>query len=143
MTRSQLFSVADVLLWKDKRISAAILVGIGLIWFLFEVSEYSFLTLLCHISISALLVIFVWHKGAETFNGYYLFSALVKYLSIDQRLIFFKNRSFSGLVRGSLVLSRINPRSETSLPSTMQNQTSSCRISFTLHVETISDTSFW
>ncbi|PSR96538.1 Reticulon-like protein [Actinidia chinensis var. chinensis] len=60
--------VADVLLWKDKRISAAILVGIGFIWFLFEVYEYNLLTLLCHIIISAMLVIFAWNKGAETFN---------------------------------------------------------------------------
>ncbi|GFS32369.1 reticulon family protein [Actinidia rufa] len=60
--------VADVLLWKDKRISATILVGIGLIWSLFEVFEYNFLTLLCHITISAMLVIFIWHKGAEIFN---------------------------------------------------------------------------
>ncbi|KAF5181626.1 Reticulon-like protein b9 [Thalictrum thalictroides] len=60
--------VADVLLWKNKSISAAILVGFTAIWFLFEVVEYNFLTLLCHLSITVMLVIFIWSNGAALFD---------------------------------------------------------------------------
>ncbi|KAL6973577.1 hypothetical protein U1Q18_027762 [Sarracenia purpurea var. burkii] len=60
--------VADVLLWKEKRTSGSILAGIFIIWCLFEVFEYSFFTLLCHIIISTMLITFIWHKGAHTFK---------------------------------------------------------------------------
>ncbi|PON38947.1 Reticulon [Parasponia andersonii] len=60
--------VADVLLWKKRNISAAILIGMTVIWFLFEVVEYNFVTLLCHISITIMLVFFIWSSGAETFK---------------------------------------------------------------------------
>lgn len=60
--------VADVLLWKDKKVSAAILMGISIIWFLFEVVEYNFLTLLCHLIISTILIIFIWNKVADIFQ---------------------------------------------------------------------------
>ncbi|OVA14260.1 Reticulon [Macleaya cordata] len=60
--------VADVLLWRKKNISAAILIGITIIWFLFEVVEYNFLTLLCHASITTMLVVFIWSNGAALFD---------------------------------------------------------------------------
>ncbi|KAG5522578.1 hypothetical protein RHGRI_034663 [Rhododendron griersonianum] len=60
--------VADVLLWKDKVVSAAILVGIGALWYLFEVIGYNFLTLLCHTIIFAMVIIFVWDKVADIFK---------------------------------------------------------------------------
>ncbi|KAI3407868.1 Reticulon-like protein [Psidium guajava] len=60
--------VADILLWRNRNVSAALLAGTTLIWFLFEVVEYNFVTLLCHLSITALLVIFIWQKAAEMFN---------------------------------------------------------------------------
>ncbi|KAL3639309.1 hypothetical protein CASFOL_017216 [Castilleja foliolosa] len=47
--------VADVLLWRDTRVSAVILIGIGAIWFLFEVVEYNLVTLLCHVIITTML----------------------------------------------------------------------------------------
>ncbi|XP_073004385.1 reticulon-like protein B9 [Typha latifolia] len=56
--------VADILLWKNKNLSAGILVAATLAWFLFEVVEYHFLTLLCHVSITAMLVVFIWSNGA-------------------------------------------------------------------------------
>ncbi|KAG8382853.1 hypothetical protein BUALT_Bualt05G0122400 [Buddleja alternifolia] len=56
--------VADVLLWRNKNLSAAILIGLTVIWFLFEVVEYNFVTLLCHISILMMLILFVWSTGA-------------------------------------------------------------------------------
>lgn len=60
--------MADILLWRDRNFSAALLAGTTLIWFLFEVVEYNFVTLLCHLSITAMLVIFIWQKAAEMFN---------------------------------------------------------------------------
>ncbi|XP_042471548.1 reticulon-like protein B9 [Zingiber officinale] len=56
--------VADIILWRDKRVSASILAGISIIWTLFEVLEYNFLSLLCHISITAMLLVFIWSNGA-------------------------------------------------------------------------------
>ncbi|WOL11718.1 phytochrome-associated serine/threonine-protein phosphatase [Canna indica] len=52
--------VADVLLWRDKHLSARILACETLIWFLFEVVEYHFLTLMCHIFITVMLLLFMW-----------------------------------------------------------------------------------
>ncbi|XP_022856711.1 reticulon-like protein B9 [Olea europaea var. sylvestris] len=60
--------VADVLLWRDTRVSAAILFGSAAIWFLFEVVEYTFVTLFCHIFITTMLVVFIWSAGADFFK---------------------------------------------------------------------------
>ncbi|XP_022738285.1 reticulon-like protein B9 [Durio zibethinus] len=57
--------VADVLLWRNKKVSAALLIGVTAIWFLFEVAEYNFVTLFCHISITTMLMIFMWSMSAE------------------------------------------------------------------------------
>ncbi|BBH04126.1 Reticulon family protein [Prunus dulcis] len=60
--------VADVLLWRNRNVSAALLIGMTVIWFLFEVVEYNFVTLVCHLSITTLLVIFIWRTAAELFR---------------------------------------------------------------------------
>ncbi|KAA8529111.1 hypothetical protein F0562_034090 [Nyssa sinensis] len=60
--------VADILLWKDKNLSAAILVAFTIIWFLFEVVEYNFVTLLSHLSIIMMLIVFIWFNGAGIMN---------------------------------------------------------------------------
>ncbi|GAV81339.1 Reticulon domain-containing protein [Cephalotus follicularis] len=60
--------VADLLLWRNPKVSAALFVAVTSIWFLFEVVEYHFVTLFCHVSIIALLVVFIWGTGAEFFN---------------------------------------------------------------------------
>ncbi|XP_027100535.1 reticulon-like protein B9 [Coffea arabica] len=56
--------VADILLWENKKLSATILIGVTIIWLLFEVVEYNFITLLCHISIIMMLIMFIWSTGA-------------------------------------------------------------------------------
>ncbi|KAI4347212.1 hypothetical protein L6164_008044 [Bauhinia variegata] len=58
-------NVADVLLWRKRNVSAGLLVGVTLIWFLFEVVEYNFLPLLCHVSITTLVVLFIWSTVAD------------------------------------------------------------------------------
>ncbi|KAL3844536.1 hypothetical protein ACJIZ3_001939 [Penstemon smallii] len=57
---------ADVLLWKDKKVSAGVLGGATVIWVLFDVLEYHFLTLLCHGLILSLAILFLW-SNATTF----------------------------------------------------------------------------
>ncbi|XP_074589841.1 reticulon-like protein B9 [Curcuma longa] len=56
--------VADVLLWRNKYLSAGILTGATVVWFMFEVAEYHFLTLMCYTTISTMLVIFIWSNFA-------------------------------------------------------------------------------
>ncbi|XP_073117010.1 reticulon-like protein B6 isoform X2 [Elaeis guineensis] len=60
--------VADVVLWRNKRLSAGILAGFTVIWLLFEVVEYHFVTLLCHMAIAAILVAFIWSNVAALFG---------------------------------------------------------------------------
>ncbi|EPS69646.1 hypothetical protein M569_05120 [Genlisea aurea] len=60
--------VADVILWRNKNLSAAVLMGFTLIWFLFEVLDYNFVTLVCHISITLMLILFLWSTGADFVN---------------------------------------------------------------------------
>ncbi|KAK8497846.1 hypothetical protein V6N13_032197 [Hibiscus sabdariffa] len=57
---------ADVLLWRNKKISAGVLGGATAIWVLFELIEYHLLTLVCHISILALALLFLW-SNVHTF----------------------------------------------------------------------------
>ncbi|KAK4763851.1 hypothetical protein SAY87_013289 [Trapa incisa] len=56
--------VADVLLWKDKAVSGWMLIGATLIWFLFEVAEYHFITLMCHVILVLMFIIFIWSNIA-------------------------------------------------------------------------------
>ncbi|RXH70917.1 hypothetical protein DVH24_015539 [Malus domestica] len=59
--------VADVLLWRNRNVLVVLLIAMTVIWFLFKVAEYNFVILLCHILISTLLVIFIWHTATEIF----------------------------------------------------------------------------
>jgi hypothetical protein len=58
------YAVADILLWKNRNLSAGVLAGATLIWFLFDVVEYNIIPLLCQIAILAMLVIFIWSNAA-------------------------------------------------------------------------------
>ncbi|CAB4281318.1 unnamed protein product [Prunus armeniaca] len=49
--------VADVLLWRNTSVSAALLIGMTVIWFIFGVVEYNWVILLYHLSITTLLII--------------------------------------------------------------------------------------
>ncbi|KAL0330007.1 UNVERIFIED_CONTAM: Reticulon-like protein B2 [Sesamum radiatum] len=57
---------ADVLLWRDKKVSAGVLGGAAALWFLFDVLEYHFLTLICHGLILGLVAMFLL-SNASTF----------------------------------------------------------------------------
>ncbi|PSS26302.1 Reticulon-like protein [Actinidia chinensis var. chinensis] len=51
---------ADIFLWRNKKVSAGVLVGATAIWVLFELLEYHLLTLVCHILILSLAILFLW-----------------------------------------------------------------------------------
>ncbi|XP_074319728.1 reticulon-like protein B5 [Silene latifolia] len=55
---------ADVFMWRDKKISATVLGVATVIWFLFELLEYHLLTLVCHILIFTLSVLFLWSNAS-------------------------------------------------------------------------------
>lgn len=56
-------AAADVLLWKDKKTTAVVIGGTTVIWVLFEVLDYHLLTLLSHVMIGVLAILFVWSKA--------------------------------------------------------------------------------
>lgn len=59
---------ADILLWKDRNLSAGLLAAATLVWYLFEVVEYSIVPLVCQIAILAMLVVFIWSNAAPLLN---------------------------------------------------------------------------
>jgi hypothetical protein len=59
---------ADSFLWKDKYLSAGVLAGSTLVWFLLEKSGYTFLTLLSNILMFVVVILFVWANVAALLN---------------------------------------------------------------------------
>ena len=57
-------SAADVLLWRNKKISASVLTGATAIWVLFELLNYNFLTLLCFALVLGMLAQFLWTNAS-------------------------------------------------------------------------------
>nr|KJB52212.1 hypothetical protein B456_008G250900 [Gossypium raimondii] len=59
---------ADIFLWRNKKISAGALGVATVIWILFEMLEYHLLTLVCHLLILALALLFLWSNAATFVN---------------------------------------------------------------------------
>jgi len=55
-------------LWKDKKTSAAVVGGATILWVLFEVVEYHLLTLVSHVLIVALTILFLWSNATVFIN---------------------------------------------------------------------------
>ncbi|KAL6493989.1 Reticulon-like protein B1 [Orobanche gracilis] len=51
---------ADIFLWRNKKTSASVLGVATAVWVLFDLLEYHLLTLVCHISIFVLSLLFLW-----------------------------------------------------------------------------------
>ncbi|KFK39164.1 hypothetical protein AALP_AA3G208600 [Arabis alpina] len=60
--------VADILLWREPKIAATLVIGVSLLWFLMEVVEYNFITLLCHVSMTLMLLFFIWSTASDLLN---------------------------------------------------------------------------
>ncbi|KDO44767.1 hypothetical protein CISIN_1g025770mg [Citrus sinensis] len=59
---------ADVLLWRNKKISASVLMGATAIWVLFEWLNYHFLTIVCFALVLGMLAQFFWVNISGLFN---------------------------------------------------------------------------
>eukprot|EP00252_Welwitschia_mirabilis_P013131 TRINITY_DN29005_c0_g1_i1.p1 TRINITY_DN29005_c0_g1~~TRINITY_DN29005_c0_g1_i1.p1 ORF type:complete len:270 (-),score=51.83 TRINITY_DN29005_c0_g1_i1:349-1158(-) len=59
---------ADILLWRNKQVSASIVVGATIIWLLFEVWGYHLLALVCHALMLGISVLFVWSNASTFIN---------------------------------------------------------------------------
>jgi len=61
-------AAADLVLWRNKKISGGVLAGATTIWLLFEVMEYHLLTLVCHCLILSLAILFLWSNASTFIN---------------------------------------------------------------------------
>ncbi|XP_073130354.1 reticulon-like protein B3 [Henckelia pumila] len=59
---------ADIFLWRDKRISGGLIGVATTVWVLFELLEYHLLSLVCHILILALAILFLWSNASTFIN---------------------------------------------------------------------------
>ncbi|XP_056845393.1 reticulon-like protein B8 isoform X1 [Raphanus sativus] len=59
---------ADVLLWRNKKISASVLMGATAIWVLFEWINFHFLSLVCYGLLLGMIVQFVWSNASGALN---------------------------------------------------------------------------
>lgn len=59
---------ANVFLWRNKKISAGVLGGATALWVFFELLEYHLITLVCHILILSLAVLFLWSNASAFIN---------------------------------------------------------------------------
>ncbi|XP_076914515.1 reticulon-like protein B9 [Bidens hawaiensis] len=57
--------VSEVLLWRNTRLSASVLLGVTVVWSLFELYEYNFVSLVCHITMAAMLIIYATYTMAK------------------------------------------------------------------------------
>ena len=62
------FEAADVLLWRNKKMSASVLTSATVIWVVFEWLNYNFLTIVSFILILGLLAQFVWSNASGIMN---------------------------------------------------------------------------
>ncbi|XP_004499535.1 reticulon-like protein B8 [Cicer arietinum] len=60
---------ADVMLWRNKKISASFLTGATIVWVLFEWLNYHFLTLLCFALVLVMLAQFLWSNASGLLNS--------------------------------------------------------------------------
>ncbi|KAA0034583.1 reticulon-like protein B14 [Cucumis melo var. makuwa] len=56
--------VAELMLWKNKKESAAMVAGMSGVWLMVEVLDYHLITLICHLLIILMLLLFLWKKLA-------------------------------------------------------------------------------
>jgi hypothetical protein len=59
---------ADIFMWRDKKASATVLGVATAIWVFFELFEYHLITLVCHIAIISLAVLFLWSNASTFIN---------------------------------------------------------------------------
>lgn len=63
-------AAADVMLWRNKKISGSVLGSATVLWLLFEWLNYHFLTLICFALVLVMLAQFLWTNASERFSRY-------------------------------------------------------------------------
>jgi Na+-translocating ferredoxin:NAD+ oxidoreductase RnfA subunit len=66
---------ADVLLWRNKKISSSVLGLATAIWVFFEWLDYHFLTIISFVLVLGMVVQFVWSNFSSKLNGYAIYRA--------------------------------------------------------------------
>jgi hypothetical protein len=66
------FVVADVLLWRERKLAVSLLVGSTLFWYLLEHLKYSLVSLLCNALLLFIGALFVWTNVASVLNRYWV-----------------------------------------------------------------------
>ncbi|XP_018675410.2 reticulon-like protein B12 isoform X2 [Musa acuminata AAA Group] len=61
-------TVADVILWRRKNVTIAILLGALASWLVFEVVGYTLLSLVSNVLLLLISILFLWAKAAEVLN---------------------------------------------------------------------------
>ncbi|XP_054796405.1 reticulon-like protein B3 [Prosopis cineraria] len=59
---------ADIMLWRDKNVSASILAGLSIIWFIFEGLGYNLIAFFCHSALLLLATLFLWASFGPAAN---------------------------------------------------------------------------
>lgn len=59
---------ADIILWRNKQISASILAAFTVLWLLFEWLGYHLLTFICHALMLSLVLLFCWSYASRALN---------------------------------------------------------------------------
>ncbi|KAL1192470.1 Reticulon-like protein B8 [Cardamine amara subsp. amara] len=59
---------ADVLLWRNKKISASVLMGATAVWVLFEWINFHFLSLVCYALLLGMIAQFIWCNASGFLN---------------------------------------------------------------------------
>ncbi|XP_010547982.1 PREDICTED: reticulon-like protein B10 isoform X1 [Tarenaya hassleriana] len=61
-------SVADLLLWRNRRGAVLLLGSATLFWFLFEKAGYNFLSFVANVQLLFVVILFLWAKSASLLN---------------------------------------------------------------------------
>ncbi|CAH8262295.1 unnamed protein product [Arabidopsis lyrata] len=61
-------SVADLIMWKNRRVGFLLLGSTTLLWFLFEKCGYSFFPFVVNTQLLLVVILFLWAKSAILFN---------------------------------------------------------------------------
>jgi len=71
---------ADVLLWRNKKISSSVLALATAIWVFFEWLDYHFLTIVSFALVLGMVVQFVWSNFSNMLSGYGMCNAFEQYI---------------------------------------------------------------
>lgn len=106
MKNESFVTVADVFLWRDKKLSGGILGGATVMWFLFEYLECHLLTLVAYSLIVGIAALFLWSNALAFINKYVTdFFRFFSRSDVIVSVFFVWNDSLS-----QLLLSGLHPR---------------------------------